>query len=513
MIGPRTLFGKLLLLFLAFGGVMTGVYVFMMGVAHQRYHLELAQTFNRTLAEEYVAANLLIAGQPLTARNVPQALRQVTEINPNVALYVLDGRGRILNASTSSGRRLVQDHVDIHPIEQFLSGRPSFPLLDVDPMGLGSRDVFSAARLSISGTPARYLYVVLNRQGNGLAAERLEADYNLGQDAGVILVAALFAFAASAVFLRILTRRLGALQRDMEHFRDERLPPVGVGACRERAQGDEIARLRSEFQCLTECIRGQMRELGKNDVILRELLANVSHDLRTPLATLQAQLETLTLKGDLPEEELREGLAVALSQSRRLGTLTGELLELALLDAGQVPYSPERFQVAELLQDTVLSHELEARRAGVMLHFQPAGGEVALVLGDIALLGRVVDILLENAVRYAGADGHVTAGLEPAPERVRVWVQNSGPAIPATERGRVFERFYRGDRSRSTQTGAGGVGLAIARGILALHGRSIDFQSDPRQGTTFFFDLPVAPSEAFWPGYRPLGRPPLSSVG
>lgn len=513
MSGPRTLFTKLLLLFLAFGAVMTGVYVFMMGVAHERYHLELAQTFNRPLAQEYVAANLLVVEQPLTPRNVSQALHKITAINPNVDLYVLDGRGRILAASTSTGRRVVQDRIDIRPIEQFLAGRVSFPLLDVDPTRLRTRDVFSAARLTISGSPARYLYVVLNRrEEDGRVAARLQADYNLGQDAGVILVAALFAFAASIVFLRMLTRRLGALQRDMQRFRDERLPPTGAGTRPEMAQGDEIGRLRSEFLCLAECIRGQMQELGKNDAILGELLANVSHDLRTPLATLQAQLESLTGRDDLPKQELREGLAVALRQSRRLGTLTGELLELAQLDAGQVPYSPERFQVADLLQDAVLSHELEARRAGVTLHFQPAADEVPLVLGDIALLGRVLDILLENAVRYAGADGRVSVGLDPDPDRVRVWVQNSGPGIPASERERVFERFYRGDKSRSTQTGAAGLGLAIARGILALHGRSIDFQSDPRQGTTFFFDLPVVPSEALSPAHRPLG-PPRSSVG
>lgn len=159
----------------------------MMGVTRQRY-LELAQMFNRPLAREYVAANLLVAGQLLTSRNVSQALRQITTINPNVELYVLDAQGRILNASASTGRRLVQDHIDIRPIEQFLAGGAGFPLLDVDPTGLWSRNVFSAARLFISGTPARYLYVVLNRREDGPITERLQADYKLGDDAGVILI-------------------------------------------------------------------------------------------------------------------------------------------------------------------------------------------------------------------------------------------------------------------------------------------------------------------------------------
>ena len=413
MIAPRTLFGKLLALFLAFGAVMTGVFVLMMDVAHERYHLEFDQIINRGLAQKYVADSLLVAEPPLTARKLTEALRRITAINPNVNAYVLDGRGLILAASTAAGEReVVRTRVDIEPISRFLSGRATFPLLDSVPTSARSRGVFSAAPLSIPGSSAAYLYLVLNRQDDGPLAERLQTTYDLGEDAGIILVAAVLAIAATVVFLRMLTGRLHVLQQDIEHFRDEQLVtrrPAG-GSCESESKAessDEIGRLRRDFSHLAERIREQTRELAKSDDILRELLANVSHDLRTPLTTLQMQLETLSLKGDLPEEDRRERLAVALQQSRRLGTLTGQLLELAQLDAGQVAYSPEPFQLADLAQDMVLAYELKARKARVALTLGPPAGELPLVMGDIALVGRVLDILLENAIRHAGANGRV----------------------------------------------------------------------------------------------------------
>ena len=500
----RTLFGKLLLLFLGFGAAMTGVFVFMMSVEHRRYHLEFDQMINSGLAREYVAANLLVAQPPLTLRNLPVALHRITTINPNVDAYVLDSRGKILTASTSAGR-VVLTQVDVQPVERFLAGHAVFPLLGADPAGAHRRDVFSAAQLSISGSPAAYLYLILDRRDGGAVAERLQTTYDLNEDASIVVAAAVLALAASVLFLRMLTRRLGVLQQDMEQFRDEQLvPPAAAISCPPKPD-DEIGRLRCEFLRLADCVRGQMHELRKSDDIRRELLANVSHDLRTPLATLQMQLETAARRAESSGDDIREALALALDQSRRLGTLTGQLLELAKLDAGEVRYSPEPFQVAELVQDTVLAHELKSRRAGVTLTLLPPAEEVPRVVGDIALIERVANILLENALRHAGSGGRVAVTVSPGPQRVRVAVHNTGSAIPDSERPRIFERLYRGDKSRSTQTGHAGLGLAIARGILAFHRGTIDFVSTTAEGTTFFFDLEVASG-----GAAPLVAPPAA---
>ena len=309
-----------------------------------------------------------------------------------------------------------------------------------------------------------------------------------------MLAATVLAIAGSILFLRLLTRGLGALQQDLERFRDSRFEELPAFE-RERAphMDDEIGRLRRLFVGLAERIRGQMQELQKTDETRRELLANVSHDLRTPLTTLQAHLETLLMKEDLPDEERRAYLAITLQQCRRLVKLVEQLLQLARLDAHQVTLSAEPFQLAELVQDVMMKFALAARNAGITLGVEMPQW-VPLVSGDIALIERVIDNLIDNALRYAGSGGRVSVRLRAQPQTVRVEVHDTGPGIPEGDRARVFDRFYRGDKSRLSQSGHAGLGLAIARGILELHGSSIDFTSGPGEGTTFFFELPMTTS-------------------
>lgn len=492
MIGPRTLFGKLLLLFLSFGALMTGVFLFVMHVSHERYHRESDQRVNRDLARQYVAAGLLLPQSPTAAHPYADALRRISAINPNVDLYVLDERGSILDASIGA-HPLVRAHVDLGPVTEFVNGHATFPLLGDDPTDAQHRDVFSAARLSVPGSSAAYLYILLNRPEETAAAGRLKEIYSLSEDAGVVLAATILAFTGSILFLRILTRRFSVLQQDIERFRDDRSVALPAAALADdRAAEDEIERLRRLFVELAERIRAQMQELHKTDDMRRELLANVSHDLRTPLTTLQTHLETLTLKDMLSADEQREYLAVALQQCRRLVRLIDQLLELAKLDARQVPFSPEAFQLAELVQDVVVKSTLAARRVGVTLTMEAPPPDLALVTGDIALIERVLDSLLENAIRFAREGGGVTVRVQREPRSLRVSVHDTGGGIPEAARARVFERFYRGDKSRPSDSGYAGLGLSIARGILELHGRSIDFVSTAEQGTTFFFDLPIA---------------------
>jgi signal transduction histidine kinase len=493
VIWPRTLFGKLLLLFLGFGALMTGVFVFVMRVSHETYHLEFDQLANRQLAPQYVAAKLLVREPPLTAHNFASSLQRITSINPNIDVYVLDARGQVLAAS-APGDRLVRQRVALEPIARFLDGHAELPLLGDDPSDARRRDVFSVARLSIPDCPAAYLYVVLNRHDSGSPAAGLKTTYAIGEGAGVVLAATVLAITGSIFFLRLLTRRFGVLQESIERFRDSRFvdsPSLQAGEDRTPSD-DEIERLRRLFGELAARIREQMHELQKTDEMRRELLANVSHDLRTPLTTLQAHLETLSMKDELPVEERHTYLAISLQQCRRLIRLVEQLIELAKLDARQVSISPEPFQLAELVQDVVMKGSLAARRGGVTLHVEQANESMPLVVGDIALIERVIDNLVENALRYAAAGGRVTVRLMPQADLVRVTVHDTGPGIPEGERERVFDRFYRGDKSRSSTSGHAGLGLSIARGILELHGRTIDFVSRPGEGTTFFFELPIA---------------------
>jgi len=485
---PRTLFGKLLLLFLAFGVLMTLVFLFVMRVSHEAYHREFDQTVGRELARQYASQHLQAASSP-TREMLDAALRRITDINPEVDLYVLDQQGRIISAAPKSLTE-VSDRVALAPVQHFLDARAELPIMGDDPAHAGQEAIFSAARLSLPQSPAAYLYVVLHQNRQDVGARQLRASYTLNEGAGVVLAAALFAVLGSLIFLRLLTRRLGELQQDVERFRDSRFEDLPPKNAVEATRGsDEIQRLRQLFVELADRIRAQMQQLQRTDEGRRELVANVSHDLRTPLTSLQAHLETLALKEDLPPGERQSYLTIALRQTRRLISLVEELLELAKLDAGQTSIAVDPFQLAELVYDVVMKFELEAKARPLTLGVEVPHA-VPLVRGDIAMIERVLDNLIENALRYTPPRGRITVRIIRESSAARVEVANTGPPIPESQRLRIFERFFRGDPSRSSASGHAGLGLSIAHEILKLHGQSIEC-STSEEGTTFFFALPT----------------------
>lgn len=490
---PRTLFGRLLLVFMLFGVVMTGALLVVMQVSHRLYHLEFDQTVNRDLARNYVEANFLLTDAPLNAATLHRGIRKLAAANPQIDVYLLDNEGQIVAASVPLAS-LSRSQIDMAPVREFLAGRPA-PILGADPRDREHRTVFSAAPFDVADCPGDVLYLVLKREEHQPGAARLRTTYAVGEGAGVILTAAILAVALSLLFLRLLTRRLGVLEQAMVRFRDANgIAPPRPGK-EPRAGSDEIDRLEGLFGDLAARIEAQMQQFRSTDLMRRELLANVSHDLRTPLTTLLAHLETLQMKQDtLPLVERQEYLEVATRQSRRIGLLVEQLLEAARLEAGQISVNLEPFPVGELLQDVVQKFALAASARHVELNTEIVAASTQ-VQGDIALLERVLDNLIDNALRHTPAGGRVTVAAEPHHRVVRVTVRDTGRGMTPEEVGRIFDRFYRGDPGRSSDSGQAGLGLAIVKSILELHGTPVAVHSRPGQGSSFSFDLNVATAD------------------
>ena len=261
-----------------------------------------------------------------------------------------------------------------------------------------------------------------------------------------------------------------------------------------KAANDEIDRLSGVFGDMSERIEAQVRRLALADRNRREMVGNVSHDLRTPLAALQGYLETLLMKeGVMTSAEQRGYLNVALRQSHRLASLIDQLFELARLDASEVAIHAEPFSISELAQDIVQQHQLAAQEKRIRLE-AVLPEDLPFVCADIALVERVFHNLLENALRYTPEDGTVTVLLEHRAGAVEVTVSDNGSGIAPSDLPHIFERFYRAadqpDSSGAAPRSAG-LGLAIAKRILELHGSEIAVASIPGDLTSFIFHLPL----------------------
>jgi len=459
----KSLYAKLALVLLALFCVVTGLYLALSVYTTRNYNDEVTQKHNRTLAATIVRQKPMIRDGRIEWHMLEQIFDALMAVNPNIEIYLLDRDGKILAFSAPKGE-VKRTHVSLAPIRSFLRG-DRLPIRGDDPRDSSRAKIFSVAPVP----PDSYLYVILGG-GGGVPLQR---SWILQQSAAIAVAGLVFAFAAGLLLFNSMTRRLRRLASEVEAFRTNE-----SGSSAAALQTDEVTRLDASFHEMAERIALQDKEL-------KELIANVSHDLRTPLASLRGYLDTLILKeGQLSPEEQRRFVEIASKHSERLGRLVDELFELAKLESKAAPLRVEAFSMAELVQDVVLKFQLRAEQAGIRLaaEFRP---DLPLVSGDIAMMERVLENLIENAIRYTPAGGNVTVSLVPDKDKLLVRVTDTGVGIAEESLPFIFDRFWRGDES--ARRGGAGLGLAIAKRILELHGTELVAQSRVNAGTTFTF--------------------------
>ena len=254
------------------------------------------------------------------------------------------------------------------------------------------------------------------------------------------------------------------------------------------ARGDYTRRVTTsshdEVGTLAAAFNEMAAELAETDRVRRDLVANVSHELRTPITALQVALENLVDGVATPEPAT---FRTMLAQVERLGRLVQQLLDLSRLEAGVVPLAREEFRVEPLLEHAVREQQLNDPKVDVAVTVEPND---LTADGDPERVHQVVANLLENAVRFTPNGGVVEVHASRTEHGVIIEVIDEGPGIPETERTRVFERFYRADAARSSTNGGAGLGLAIARWIVDLHGGDIHPERREPHGCRMVVNLP-----------------------
>jgi two-component system OmpR family sensor kinase len=485
----KTLYGRLalalVLLFLAIGisyGLITSI-------TTERHLQEITQHFNRDLAKRIVADRNLVAEGRLDESALKETFSIYMDINPSIEIYLLDIDGRILSFSADPGK-VKRQYVDVEPIKAFLNGE-GFPLLGDDPRSHDRMKAFSVTPVPSSSRPEGYLYVVLRGEQYDSAQQAVQDSY-LVRLSGWALVGSLgFGLLAGLLLFHLLTRRLQKLTQQIERFQQSDFQQHEAFNSARGGEGDEIERLWAVFESMAERISSQLNQLRKQDSLRRELVAQVSHDLRTPLASIQGYLETLQMKAEqLSESQRREHLDIVLRQSRRLSHMVDELFELAQLEARETVPRFESFMAAELISDVQQKFQLRARDLGVRLEMSPPG-DSGFVRADISLTERVLDNLISNALDHTPQGGHVELGIEAADGAlISVYVSNSGSGIDVKDLGRIFEPFYRAGDATGKKLHAG-LGLAISKKIVELQGGNIRADNLPGGGVKFSFELPV----------------------
>jgi signal transduction histidine kinase len=451
------------------------------------HELEVVQGLSRDLAQHIAHDTVLMDSNGLMPNAVRELFSQLMLVNPSVEVYLLDTEGRIVGSAAPEGR-IRRQQIDLAPIRQLLNDGP-LPILGDDPRSVDGRKVFSAAPLQVNGKPAGYLYVVLLSEAHDRYAERGATSAALNTALLSIGLVALLCLIAGLTAFNLITRPLRRLTETVSRFDIDGAPqPLPITTAVDKtADPDEIAVLDAAFRQMQNRLGEQWRSLTRQDQERRELVANISHDLRTPLASLHGYLETLQLKdATLSAEERRRYLGIALDQSRKVGGLAQSLLELVRLEHGFVQPVLERFSLIDLVQDIFQKFELtaEARQVELKAHFVP---NLPTVCADLGLIERVLTNLMDNALRHTPQGGEIEFDLKPQGAQVDVTVSDTGPGIaPELREGLFLRPFNIGGARRD-----GGLGLRIVHRILQLHGRDIQLLEVSGRGATFRFSLPT----------------------
>ena len=309
-------------------------------------------------------------------------------------------------------------------------------------------------------------------------------------DLGLLAVLLLFSGIVSVAFAASLSadmvRAVGELAAGAR-----RLAGGDLGE-RVRVHGDdELAELGRAFNAMAARLAEAQAAREEVEEARRHLIAAVSHDLRTPLASVRAMVEAIDDGVVTDQETIDSYIRSIHGEVGHLSQLIDDLFELSRLDAGALSLHLEPGSLRDLLSDTLEVLQPQASQKGLRLTGQVAS-DLPPVMMDVARIQRVLYNLVQNAIRHTPADGTIVLEARDEGKSVRVDVADTGEGVAPSDLPHVFERFYRGEKSRARGQGGAGLGLAIARGLVEAHGGRIWVQNRPEQGACFSFALPKA---------------------
>ncbi len=406
------------------------------------------------------------------------------------AFYAQLGKGELRDTSTLPGG----------------GGRYQYIIQRIIPTGAGRniRDAILGAQPdtgTTTGIPGRADLAPVARYIAVIAQQQPQVGNLLNDVKDYITPAILIALAVSILAAYVLGRQISR--------------PVArlAAAARAVGRGDYSQQVpvngNDEFATLTRQFNEMTSEVGRAHQIQRDFVANVSHDLKTPLTSIQGFSQAMLDGATKTQADYRQATSIINTEAQRMNRMVTELLSLASLQNGLSSLDMRPVQVAPMLAQLVLTMQPQAEQAGVDLSAQFQGSG-ALVLADLDRIKQAFSNLVENALKYTPAGGRVTVRLADAPNGVGVEIEDTGRGIPEQELKRVTERFYQVDKSRSTATDGRslGLGLAIAQEIIHAHGGQIGVVSKEGIGTTIRVTLPgqisrqSGPSHGSWPRHH-----------
>jgi len=462
------------------------IFVCLMGFFAKEYLQETNQMLYGDIANQMTKEVKPLVDGKVDTLEVQKIMNSMMVINPSIEVYLLDTQGEIITYVAPS-KRVKSESVDLQPLKKFIEAKDFTFIKGDDPRFPGDPKVFSAAPIMENDQLQGYLYIILASQKQASAISYLVNCYIPQLGVSLFSGALVAALILGLLAIWFLTKNLRRYIETVTKFKEGDL---SVRVCK-NAKGD-FPVLGDTFNEMADTIVANIAELKSVENLRRELIANVSHDLRTPLAIMQGYVETLMIKdGKLDANSRKKYLNIILNSSEKLSELITQLFEYAKLEARQMELKKEPFQMTDLVQDAFSKYQVlaEDKEITVQVEYEE---NLPIVFADVSLVERVIQNLMDNAIKFTPKGGVITIGLEELRNGVEIKVADTGPGIPAEEQAFIFDR-YRKTKTSMTSSGnnGAGLGLAIVKKILELHDATIAVHSKLNEGTAFTFALPT----------------------
>lgn len=302
----------------------------------------------------------------------------------------------------------------------------------------------------------------------------------------VFVVSFLATFLIFQYFLEIfIYRKIKLIYKTISTFKDSKAKAIE----RVDLSEDILANVNREVMSWQEDKSREIAELKRMENFRKEFLGNVSHELKTPLFSIQGYIHTL-LEGGIDDPEVNvHYLQRAARSVERLCTIVEDLEAISKLESGEMALEQRSFDIHELTKDVFESQELRAREKNIRLSFKEGSDRPVYVYADKERIRQVVVNLIVNSIKYGRQDGSTVVGFYDMDKNILVEITDTGIGIEPQHLPRVFERFYRVDKSRSREQGGTGLGLAIVKHLIEAHKQNINVRSSFGVGSTFTFTL------------------------
>lgn len=455
-----------------------------------QYGNAMVQRLSAGLAQQIVQREAILDPRGNVDRSALKPLfDRLMTFNPSVELYVVSPEGELLADAAPPGH-IQRQKIDIAPVQTFLGGTV-MPVYGDDPRSIDQQKVFSVTPLRQDGALKGYLYIILQGEESNALAQVAWHKALWSTAMWSLLLVALFGLLAGLLVWYWVTRPVKRLTREVTGLEADSINAIKQLAMQPLAPvtSDEVAVLRNTFIELARKITTQWQQLADSDRQRREFIANISHDLRTPLTSLLGYLETLSLKSaHLTAQEHQQYLSVALRQGQKVRHLCQQLFELARLEHGGIRPQCERFAMGELISDVAQKFELAARTRELNLHID-VPGPLPQVFADMSMIERVITNLLDNAIRHTPSGGEIRLAVWQENDQIQVEVADNGSGVDESLRDGLFKRPS-ALNTQASRENRGGLGLLIVKRMLELHGGGITLM-DSVSGARFRFFVPL----------------------